>query len=626
MPDGSPPNSTGTSPVTSAVVALRRALPDVIAFGLAFEAATVVIAAPIGALALRGLLATTGRTVVSNTDLLRWASTPGGFVSFAVIAVVWGTVQIAQLAGLTVIAAAAWEGRRVTWRDALGLVLRRAAVIVAMTAHIALRVCLLLAPFVAVGAAAAAVLLGEHDINWYLATSPREWQVAVAIGGVLVVAIVMALAALMGQYAAVPCLVLVEGVPPRRAYGTSARLLRARLPSAILGVAAWVLVTLLVPPLLSALAGLVARTGLALAHDALHPAAMFLGAVALTQGALLLVWNIVAVSVGAFLCVAAWRRAREATGGVPPVPIGASAPWGPPGRRTGLVAALALVAVVAALAGAANVLAGVRSPDAARVVAHRAKDDGTNDDGTKADGAPENSVAALRQAIAAGAHMAEIDAQRTADGAVVLVHDADLARVAGLPIRVRDSTLAEVKAADIGRGTVWAGERVPTLDEFAAAADGRIALLIELKYYGADPDLLPAVVEILGRHGLLAPPTRIMSFHGHTVDEVRRLAPGVPSGLLTSLSIGDPTWARADFIAVHDSWADAALIARAHGRGQEVFVWTLDDPVALSAAVDRGADGLITDAPSVAAAVLDERAALSPVERLALRAAALYGW
>lgn len=612
MPDASTPDSR----VPSAAVVLGRALPDVIAFGLAFEAARVVIAAPIGALALRALLGATGRSVVSNTDLIRWASTPGGLASFVVIAVIWVTVQIAQLAGVTVIVAAAWEGRRVTWRDALRLVLRRAGTIVVTAGLLVLRLLALLAPFVAVGAAAAAALIGEHDINWYLATSPREWRVAIVIGVMLVVGLVSGLAALLGLYAAVPCLVLVEGVPPRRAYATSARLLRARVPSAIPRVAAWVLVTLLVPPLVSALAGAIARAGLALAPDALHLAAMFLGAVALTQGALLIVWNIVALSVGASLCVAAWRRVRAATGRVPPVPIAASTPAGRPRLGAGLVAALALAAVVGALVVAAEVLSGVRSPDRARVVAHRAKDDG----------APENSVAALRQAIAAGAHMAEIDAQRTADGAVVLVHDADLARVAGLPIRVMDSTLAEVKAADIGRGTAWAGERVPTLDEFAAAADGRIGLLVELKYYGWDPELLPAVVEILGRHGLLAPPTRIMSFYGRTIEDVRRLAPGVPSGLLTSLSIGDPTWARADFIAVHDSWADAALIARAHGRGQEVFVWTLEDPVALSAAVDRGADGLITDAPSVAASVLAERAALSPMERLALRAAALYGW
>jgi glycerophosphoryl diester phosphodiesterase len=63
--------------------------------------------------------------------------------------------------------------------------------------------------------------------------------------------------------------------------------------------------------------------------------------------------------------------------------------------------------------------------------------------GSKA--APENSLAALKRALAAGADCVEIDVQQTADGQVVLMHDRDLRRMAGDPRDVNDVTLADLR-------------------------------------------------------------------------------------------------------------------------------------------------------------------------------------
>ena len=65
--------------------------------------------------------------------------------------------------------------------------------------------------------------------------------------------------------------------------------------------------------------------------------------------------------------------------------------------------------------------------------------------------APENSMAAFREAFVAGTDYVELDVQRTRDGAIVVIHDGDLMRMGGDPRKVKDLTLAEIQAIDIGR-------------------------------------------------------------------------------------------------------------------------------------------------------------------------------
>jgi glycerophosphoryl diester phosphodiesterase len=90
--------------------------------------------------------------------------------------------------------------------------------------------------------------------------------------------------------------------------------------------------------------------------------------------------------------------------------------------------------------------------------------------------APENTLAALELAIEAGADYAEIDVQRTRDGVLVIVHDSDLKRVAGVPRRVRRSHYADIAHLVQGRGAPFPDEllRIATLEEFLERSRGRI--------------------------------------------------------------------------------------------------------------------------------------------------------
>ena len=71
--------------------------------------------------------------------------------------------------------------------------------------------------------------------------------------------------------------------------------------------------------------------------------------------------------------------------------------------------------------------------------------------------------------------------------------------------------------------------------------------------------------------------------------------------------------------------ADRAFIHQAHRQGKDVYVWTVNEPVAMSRLMSLGVDGIITDDPALARTVLSQRAGLSSVERLLLELVFLAG-
>jgi glycerophosphoryl diester phosphodiesterase len=203
--------------------------------------------------------------------------------------------------------------------------------------------------------------------------------------------------------------------------------------------------------------------------------------------------------------------------------------------------------------------------------------------------APENTVAAMREAVDRGADGVELDVHRTADGALVVRHDADTP--AG---RLGELTHDEV------RRTL---PDVPTLEEVLDVCRGR---LVNVEIKDPDPRAAEAVVDLLaGRR----PPTDeviVSSFDLATVDRVRQLAPAVATGFL---SFGlDPHSALVIALehghtAVHpDVWTllnvnvdVGAFVARAHDLERLVNVWTVNDATQMEQLRDAGVDAVITD-------------------------------
>jgi glycerophosphoryl diester phosphodiesterase len=254
--------------------------------------------------------------------------------------------------------------------------------------------------------------------------------------------------------------------------------------------------------------------------------------------------------------------------------------------------------------------------DNTMVIAHR---------GASAD-APENTLAAMELAITQGADWVELDVQETRDGEVVVIHDSDLKKIGASGLKVFESSLAELQSVDIGswKDPSFSDQRVPTLQQVLALCKDRINIVIELKYYGKEERLEERVVKLVEDAGM-QDQIVVMSLSYPGIQKMKSLRPEWSVGLLASVAIGDITRLEADFFAINATFASRALIKHVHKQNRKVMVWTVNDPISMSAMMSKGVDGIITDKPALAATVRNERAEMGMHERIMIQLASFIG-
>jgi glycerophosphoryl diester phosphodiesterase len=347
----------------------------------------------------------------------------------------------------------------------------------------------------------------------------------------------------------------------------------------------------------------------------MHGTVWVVGGLLLFWGVVNLIFTLVNASMLALLVIRLYERLgiasdAELSGVDPPERIMAEGS----GRRMSTAMVLGLLALTTILAGLVGhlLINRVSLEDDVVVIAHRGA----------AGGAPENTLASVALALEHRADIVEIDVQETADGEVVVIHDSDLMKVGGNPMKVWEATFDEIRAVDVGSwfGPEFTGQRVPTLEEVLETCRDRAMVDIELKYYGHDQMLEQRVSDIVEQTGM-ADQVIAMSLKGDAVGKMKGIRPDWEVGLLTARAVGDLTTAEADFLAVHVGMANSAFIRRAHQAGKNVYVWTVNDRLNMSRMMSRGVDGVITDHPALAKLVLAERAEMSTAERLLVAAA-----
>ncbi len=241
-----------------------------------------------------------------------------------------------------------------------------------------------------------------------------------------------------------------------------------------------------------------------------------------------------------------------------------------------------------------------RAPGRPLVLGHR---------GASAD-APENTVAAFRLAVAQGADGVELDVWRGATGEVVVLHDEDARRVAGVGLRVPDAPLAALRALDVGgwKGERFRGERIPLLAEVLEALPGAV-VNVELKSRRRDLRLAAAAARVVAAAGA-AGRVLVSSFDWRLAAAFRLAAPEVPVGLLFERGAGR-RWAGlaarllgASAVHPERTLADPERVRRWVDRGLGVNVWTVDDPDDARRLAALGATALITNVPGRIAAAL----------------------
>ncbi|WP_030543744.1 glycerophosphodiester phosphodiesterase [Streptomyces albus] len=248
-------------------------------------------------------------------------------------------------------------------------------------------------------------------------------------------------------------------------------------------------------------------------------------------------------------------------------------------------------------------------PSTTAVVAHR----GSSED------APEHTLAAYRRAIEDGADALECDVRLTADGHLVCVHDRRVDRTSNGRGAVSALELAELAALDFGswkdrdEAPDWERTSVLTLErllELIRDTDRRIELAIETKHPTRwAGQVEEKLLELLRRFGLTDPPpgepsaVRVMSFSARSLHRVRVAAPRIPTVYLMqfiSPRLRDgrlPAGARIAGPSMRILRNQPEYVARAHRAGNEVHVWTVDDPADVERCVSLGVDAIITNRP-----------------------------
>ena len=207
-------------------------------------------------------------------------------------------------------------------------------------------------------------------------------------------------------------------------------------------------------------------------------------------------------------------------------------------------------------------------------------------------------MAAFLAAEAAGASGIELDVHLTRDGVAVVIHDETLERTTSGQGPVNRRTYREIRALEAGSwfDPVFRGERVPSLEEVMAWAEGRLRLNIEIK--AADAGL--AVLDLLKQH----PHVRVLlsSFNHRLLARIHGLAPELALGYLVEV----PLWHLALRRAVrHQATSfhprvdrvSRAMVTACRRQGMDIVPWTVDDLEQLDALRRQGVQGVFTNDP-----------------------------
>jgi len=587
----------------------RRAL---VIFEVLFKLAEAWLLVPAAAFVLAAVLSRAGHIAVSNQDILDFLLTPTGVLYAALSSIAVLALILFEQAGVMVLSVRPGTGHPPS-RQALRAALRKSLGIVQLGAVMAALLALAMVPFILLAVLTFSTLLSEHDIYFYLKERPPIFWVAASIGVLLLLGALAVVAWLYVRWALALPILLFEDQFPCAALRASTE--RARGAGWRIGffLVGWLVGMVLLGVVVEAGFRLLAAAVLAATGDRI----LVLSLLLLTQGMLLASLSCVLVIGLGLVTRRLYLHRSEQPGLERPDSWGKTPEEKPASPWNGRLGWLSLLLfLLAPLALWTDLAAHMTERPLVRVTAHRGH----------ARAAPENTISSIRKAIASGADYAEVDVHQTADGTVVLLHDRDLKRVAGVSRRLDELSFDAVRQLDVGSwfDPAFAGERVPTLEEAVNLCRGRIKMNIELKFFGRDRRLVPEVARILRAQDFESE-CLVTSLNYDALLELKQHNPRLRTGFTVAHALGDINGLEIDALSVRADFLSDELLRSAHRRGREVHAWTVNDAAQMTRLVKRGVDNLITSDPDLGVEVRDKWAALTGPERLVLASRLLLG-
>ena len=222
--------------------------------------------------------------------------------------------------------------------------------------------------------------------------------------------------------------------------------------------------------------------------------------------------------------------------------------------------------------------------------------------------APENTISAIKKAVAHGAKGIELDVQLTKDQQLIVVHDHHFKRLSpGVPGKVNEFTLEEIKHIDVGSAfsDEYAGESLATLDEILDILPRETILNIEIKNIPLLHEGIEGILIDCLKNRQREENVWISSFDHEALAKVQHRAPHIPIGLLFYYRMIQPwTYAKQtglDIYSIHPNavYTDEAFITACHEAGYKVYPFTVNRRRDYEKLTSAGVDGIFSNNPEL---------------------------
>ena len=270
---------------------------------------------------------------------------------------------------------------------------------------------------------------------------------------------------------------------------------------------------------------------------------------------------------------------------------------------TWILTVLLSVVCALAIAGGAHLLATSEVPLLSLINQQAAEEDSQNSMEITAHrggshDAPENTMAAFRNAYAKGADWCELDVQMSADGVLFIMHDSSFERTCGVAKSTSELTWDEICTLDASNGwSEYAGEHVPSLEEVIDwAKETGMKLNIELKPSGNEPESLEEAVVAMVNEKDFKDQCWIASLDYRVLETVKEIDPTVQTLINMTVAIGTiSAMPAADNYSLESSMVTESIVEDVHGAGKKLCAWTVNDETNMARVISLGIDNLVTD-------------------------------
>ncbi|MFZ3137634.1 MAG: glycerophosphodiester phosphodiesterase [Thermodesulfovibrionales bacterium] len=202
----------------------------------------------------------------------------------------------------------------------------------------------------------------------------------------------------------------------------------------------------------------------------------------------------------------------------------------------------------------------------------------------------ENILESFRKAIELGANAIELDVRISGDAKLIVIHDDNLKKVFGKDVRIKESTLEELKQLT--------DNRIVTFDEALRFIDRKVEkILVELKETGYEKDVLDII-----RKEKLEDRVIVVSFHEEALAHVRELDKKIETGLIYTKfkkPIDAALKLNAQYLVPLYRFVHRRDIAKAHKNNLKVIVWTINRKEEAREYIAKDVDGIATDKPDI---------------------------